>query len=41
MQPSLERAEKIDALVVDKTGTLTKGTPTVVAVQPQPRIHFE
>ena len=32
---SLERAEKIDALVVDKTGTLTKGTPTVVAVQPQ------
>ena len=33
---SLERAEKIEALVVDKTGTLTKGTPTVVAVQPQP-----
>ena len=33
---SLERAEKIDALVVDKTGTLTAGTPAVVAVHPQP-----
>jgi len=33
---SLERAEKIDALVVDKTGTLTSGTPAVTAVHPQP-----
>jgi Cu+-exporting ATPase len=33
---ALERAERIDALVVDKTGTLTKGTPTVVAVHPAP-----
>jgi Cu+-exporting ATPase len=31
---ALERAEKIDVLVVDKTGTLTAGTPTVVAVRP-------
>ncbi len=33
---SLERAEKIDALVVDKTGTLTAGVPAVVATYPQP-----
>ena len=33
---SLERAEKIDALVVDKTGTLTAGAPAVVATHPQP-----
>ena len=33
---SLERAEKIDALVVDKTGTLTAGTPVVVATMTQP-----
>ena len=29
---ALERAERIDALVVDKTGTLTKGAPTVASV---------
>ena len=29
---SLERMEKIDTLVVDKTGTLTEGKPKVVAV---------
>ncbi|MBP6012531.1 MAG: cadmium-translocating P-type ATPase [Alphaproteobacteria bacterium] len=29
---ALERLEKIDTLVVDKTGTLTEGRPTVVAV---------
>jgi Cu+-exporting ATPase len=29
---ALERMEKIDTLVVDKTGTLTEGKPTVVAV---------
>src|SRR5262249_1602249 len=33
---SLERAAKIDMLVVDKTGTLTAGTPTVVATIVQP-----
>jgi len=33
---SLERAEKIDVLVVDKTGTLTTGTPAVVATLTQP-----
>jgi P-type Cu+ transporter len=33
---SLERAEKIDALVVDKTGTLTAGAPAVVATIAQP-----
>ena len=31
---ALEHAERIDALVVDKTGTLTKGTPTVAGVHP-------
>ncbi len=31
---SLERMEKIDTLVVDKTGTLTEGKPKVVAVTP-------
>ena len=31
---ALERAERIDALVVDKTGTLTKGSPAVADVQP-------
>jgi Cu+-exporting ATPase len=32
---SLERAEKINAVVVDKTGTLTAGAPSVVALHPQ------
>jgi Cu+-exporting ATPase len=31
---ALEMLEKIDALVVDKTGTLTEGRPRVVAVEP-------
>ena len=31
---ALERIEKIDTLVVDKTGTLTEGKPKVVAISP-------
>ena len=31
---ALERLEKIDTLVVDKTGTLTEGKPDVVAIVP-------
>jgi P-type Cu+ transporter len=33
---ALERFERIDTLVVDKTGTLTEGKPRVVAVRPTP-----
>ncbi len=31
---SLERFEKIDTLVIDKTGTLTEGRPAVTAIRP-------
>jgi Cu+-exporting ATPase len=31
---ALERMERIDTLVVDKTGTLTEGKPKVVAIEP-------
>src|SRR6476469_1346940 len=31
---TLERMERIDTLVIDKTGTLTEGKPKVVAVAP-------
>ena len=33
---ALERMEKIDTLVVDKTGTLTEGKPKVTAIVPAP-----
>ena len=33
---ALERMERVDALVVDKTGTLTEGKPKVTAVVPAP-----
>ncbi len=32
---SLERFEKVDTLIVDKTGTLTQGKPKLVAVLPE------
>jgi Cu+-exporting ATPase len=38
---ALERLEKVDTLVVDKTGTLTVGKPTVVALKPKPGISEE
>ena len=38
---ALERLEKVDTLVVDKTGTLTVGKATVVAVQPAAGISEE
>jgi Cu+-exporting ATPase len=33
---ALEHMEKVDTLVVDKTGTLTEGKPTVTAIVPAP-----
>ena len=33
---ALERMEKVDTLVLDKTGTLTEGRPKVVHVEPAP-----
>jgi P-type Cu+ transporter len=38
---ALERLEKVDTLVVDKTGTLTVGKPTVVALKPATGISEE
>ncbi|MEW6597456.1 MAG: copper-translocating P-type ATPase [Pseudomonadota bacterium] len=36
---ALERFEKIDTLVVDKTGTLTEGRPAVVAMETAPGVE--
>ena len=36
---ALERMEKVDTLVVDKTGTLTEGKPSVTAVEAASRIR--
>jgi Cu+-exporting ATPase len=33
---ALERFEKVDTLIVDKTGTLTEGKPRLIAVLPEP-----
>jgi len=33
---ALERMEKVDTLVLDKTGTLTEGRPRVVQIEPAP-----
>jgi len=33
---ALERFERVDTLVVDKTGTLTEGRPSVIAIQAAP-----
>ncbi|HEY7669919.1 MAG TPA: heavy metal translocating P-type ATPase, partial [Hyphomicrobium sp.] len=33
---ALERMEKVDTLIVDKTGTLTEGKPAVTAIAPAP-----
>ena len=35
---ALEAMEKIDVLIVDKTGTLTEGKPRLVTVKPEPGI---
>ena len=38
---ALERLEKVDTVVVDKTGTLTVGKPTVVALKRAPGVDEE
>ena len=38
---ALERLERVDTLVVDKTGTLTVGKPTVVSLKPVPGVDEE
>jgi Cu+-exporting ATPase len=35
---ALERMEKVDVLVVDKTGTLTEGKPRVTVIRPAPGV---
>ncbi len=36
---ALERMEKVDTIVVDKTGTLTEGKPAVTAVRTRPALR--
>ena len=36
---ALERLEKVDTLVIDKTGTLTEGRPQVTGVHPSPGVE--
>ena len=36
---SLERLEKVDTLVIDKTGTLTEGKPQVTGLRPMPGVE--
>jgi Cu+-exporting ATPase len=36
---ALERMEKVDTLVIDKTGTLTEGKPSVTAIIPAPGLQ--
>jgi P-type Cu+ transporter len=38
---ALERLEKIDTVVLDKTGTITKGRPEVTEVAPAPPSRFD
>jgi Cu+-exporting ATPase len=38
---ALERMEKIDTLIVDKTGTLTEGKPKVIRVVPSPGFNAD
>lgn len=38
---ALERMEKVNTLVVDKTGTLTEGRPKVVHIEPAPGFEAE
>lgn len=38
---ALERLEKVDTLVIDKTGTLTLGRPTLSAVEPLGRLSAD
>jgi Cu+-exporting ATPase len=38
---ALERLEKVDTLVIDKTGTLTEGKPQVTALYPSPGIESD
>jgi len=38
---ALERLEKVDTLVIDKTGTLTEGKPAVTSILPAPGVEAD